>query len=288
VSATDLFFVETSQYEPFAVHRIPCRNSLGWTSILHVKIVAPSSRLLLRLFAPRGHFLARSLLSLPQQTYLTSFSLVYSISHGSASYFLTLLARLITKIDNSAFANNMFAASASSLQAEPVYPKNFADLGCTINSKSQIVQVSNEQEFIPYHISSDERESEIRMEAVHFCVRKAVAAAAASMGVREVFLTGGGGDVIMSTKPRGPHLRIFTSDLEHLKGKKNVLVVIGEHDQDPGIWKWKHVMTEGGIDGGTMVGLMQSLTKMIVEGAGLEEAIGSEQTTEGGEAAQAG
>jgi len=182
----------------------------------------------------------------------------------------------------------MFAASAFSLQAEPVYPKNFADLGCKMNSKGQIVQVSNEHEFIPYHISSNERESEIHMEAVHSCVRKAVAAAAAGMGIKEVHLTESEGDVIMSTQPRGPHLRIFTSDLEHLKRKKNVLIVISEHDQDPGIWKWKHVMTEGGIDGGTMIGLMESLTKMIMEGADLEEAIGSEQTTAAGEGAQAG
>lgn len=151
----------------------------------------------------------------------------------------TLYCRVLYADIFNTIINNMFAYNQhASLPLEPDFPTNFAENGYKVNAKGQIVQVSNESEFFPYHSTDNERFNEIKREAIHQAAREAVKEAAAEQGVKEYYLTGVNGDVIHTTKPYGPHLRFFATDLEELKHKKDVVIVIGEHTQDPGVWAW--------------------------------------------------
>ena len=153
----------------------------------------------------------------------------------------------------------MFRRSESNLPEDPKFPADLAALGFKLNEQGQFVKVSNESEFFNFFASDNERSNEKRKEVMHVCAREAVRQAAAEHGVVEVYLCGKDGKDISMTKPNGPHLRIFVTDLEVLKQKKDVVVVVGEHNQDVGIWACRSLMREGGIDGGSVVGLVKKL-----------------------------
>lgn len=150
----------------------------------------------------------------------------------------------------------MFRRLNNDLPEEPTYPTGLAELGFMIDDQGEFVTISNpdgpNQHFV-FFASDNERLNEVRKEAMHTAVREAVEKEMAAFGVKPVYLGGEDGATILGrVQPENKHIRIYATELEALKDKKDVIVVVGEHSQDPGIWAWRSVMREGGINKGKL------------------------------------
>jgi hypothetical protein len=147
----------------------------------------------------------------------------------------------------------MFVRQHKTLPADPAYPANLEELGFTVNQRGEFISTSaehNTQVYFNFFHTDNERVNEVRKEAMHTAARKAVKDELARLGVKEVFLTGDDGDLIEEEKPEGPHVTVYATDLDVLKEKMHVVVVIGEHNSDAGILAYRSLMREGGIDKG--------------------------------------
>jgi hypothetical protein len=157
----------------------------------------------------------------------------------------------------------MFVHTGENLPQDPDYPADLAKLGYKVNEEKQIVSISPEQHFFTFFHTSSARANDMRKEAMHESVRGLVMMDLADSGVVQVYLGGEKGKEILGEgvkdKPKEKHLSILATKLEELKGKRDVVVVIGEPSEDVGIWAWRHMMTEGGIEGGSAVGLVKKL-----------------------------
>ena len=157
----------------------------------------------------------------------------------------------------------MFIHTGENLPQDPDYPADLAKLGYEVNKEKQIVSISPEQHFFTFFHTSSVRANEIRKEAMHESVRGLVMMELADLGVVQVYLGGDKGKEILGVGAEGKlkekHLPILATKLEELKGKRDVVVVIGEPTEDLGIWAWRHLMTDGGIEGGSAVGLVKKL-----------------------------
>ncbi|KAK3111586.1 hypothetical protein LTR53_013004 [Teratosphaeriaceae sp. CCFEE 6253] len=91
---------------------------------------------------------------------------------------------------------------------------------------------------------------------MHECVRKEIMSRLGELGVKQLFVHKEG---FGEAKPDGPHVTILATELEALMGKKDVIVVVNEHMQDLGVWAYRMLMREPGIDGGSVVGMVKKL-----------------------------
>ena len=148
----------------------------------------------------------------------------------------------------------MFKRLNNDLPEDPTFSPDLAELGYKMNDQGEFVSISNpdgpNKHFV-FFVSDNERVNETHKEAMHTAVREAVEQEMAVFGVKPVFLGGEDGDLIMGRlQPEGKHIKILATELEVLKDKKDVIVVVGEHNQDPGIWAWRSASREGGINKG--------------------------------------
>lgn len=150
----------------------------------------------------------------------------------------------------------MFRRTSGNLPKDPYYPADLSGLGYRLNQHGQIVDAENPSEFFDFHHTDNERANNVRKEAIHTCVRKIVLCSLDEMGVKQLYVNG---DTFVEGKPEGPHTQILTTELEMLKNKHDVIVVVNEHMQDMGIWAYRLLMKEGGIDSGSAVGLAKKL-----------------------------
>ena len=157
----------------------------------------------------------------------------------------------------------MFVHTGANLPQDPDYPADLAKLGYKVNEEKQIVSISSEGHFFTFYHTSNPHANELRKEAMHESVRGLVIMELAELGVEQVYLGGEQGQEILSEgvkgKPKEKHVPILATKLEELKGKRDVVVVIGEPTEDVGIWAWRHLMKDGGIEGGSAVGLVKKL-----------------------------
>ncbi|KAK5728023.1 hypothetical protein LTR17_012220 [Elasticomyces elasticus] len=156
----------------------------------------------------------------------------------------------------------MFRRTSDNLPQDPAMPANLQALGYKVNGLNQFVKSGTPSgkpvEFFDFYHSSNERSNEVRREAMHECARKEVIAQLGKLGVKQVFMKG---EQFLDMRPDGPHVAILATDLDVLKYKKDVVVVVNEHMQDLGIWAYRMLMREPGIDGGSAVGLVKKLQK---------------------------
>ena len=154
--------------------------------------------------------------------------------------------------------SRMFARKTNGLPPDPQYPADLLELGFRVNEQGQFVKTINGEFFDFFHTDND-RANETRKEALHECARQVVIDELAKYGVKELYLTGEDGTEVVETKPGVKHTRILATDAKALSEKKDVLVVVGEHCQDPGIWAYRTLMKEGGLTSGSAVGLVEKL-----------------------------
>ncbi|KAI6817484.1 hypothetical protein KC327_g14348 [Hortaea werneckii] len=153
-------------------------------------------------------------------------------------------------------ASKMFRRTEQNLPQDPDFPADLHALGFKINEHGQFVKIDAPNTFFDFFHTDNERANEVRKERLHECVRQSVLSSLASQDVKQLYVFGGS---CSEAKPEGQHTSILTTQLEKLKTKQDVLVIINEHMQDLGIWAYRLLMREAGIEGGSAVGLMKKL-----------------------------
>ncbi|KAK5164356.1 uncharacterized protein LTR77_010052 [Saxophila tyrrhenica] len=157
----------------------------------------------------------------------------------------------------------MFVRTDKDLPVDPSYPADLTQLNYKLDDKGEFVKITNPEgpnKHFTFFISSSDRVNEVHKEATHTAVREIIKGELSKFGVRELFLAGGGGDEVLGgVQPKDKHMVVMTSDVEVLKEKNDVIVIVGELNQDMGVWAWRSCMREGGINGGSVVGMMKKL-----------------------------
>jgi len=150
----------------------------------------------------------------------------------------------------------MFRRTTENLPTDPHYPADLNALGFKVNESGQIVKNDTSGEHFDFYHTSSERANEVRKEAVHTCARKEVIERMGELGVKELFLHG---EKYERTKPKDRYVVILATELKELVGKKDVIVIVNESKQDLGMWAYRQLMREPGIDGGSAVGMIKKL-----------------------------
>ncbi|KAF2773823.1 hypothetical protein EJ03DRAFT_304383, partial [Teratosphaeria nubilosa] len=146
-----------------------------------------------------------------------------------------------------------FVRLGTNLPQDPSYPANLTDLGYTLNDKGQIVRTGTDQEFFLYYHTDNDRANEVHKEAMHETLRAVVEDQVYKLGMQYLHCRE---DTFGEGKPSDKAtIPILVTGVDKLKTKKDVIVIVGEHTQDLGIWSYRLTMNEGGIDAGTAVKL---------------------------------
>ncbi|KAI6805700.1 hypothetical protein KC367_g1691 [Hortaea werneckii] len=153
-------------------------------------------------------------------------------------------------------ASKMFRRTEHNLPQDPDFPADLHALGFKINEHGQFVKIDDPSTFFDFYHTDNERANEVRKERLHECVRQSVLSSLASQDVKQLYVFS---ESCSEAKPEGQHTSILTTELEKLKTKQDVVVIINEHMQDLGIWAYRLLMREAGIEGGSAVGLMKKL-----------------------------
>lgn len=135
------------------------------------------------------------------------------------------------------------------------FDHDLAKLGLTVTKDLEFVNITNGKHF-EYYITDSDRYNEVRKEAVHTAARERMVAELVAEGMQEVYLCGDGTEV-HAQKPDAPHVKILTTRLEELRGKTDVIVLVGEHNQDMGVFAYRSFMRHDGMKGASAVGLLK-------------------------------
>ncbi|KAK4495513.1 hypothetical protein PRZ48_013845 [Zasmidium cellare] len=149
------------------------------------------------------------------------------------------------------------------------YALELGELGFQLHDDGQIRSIHTDKHF-DYFFTEDEVTNDRRKEAVHDAVRRLVAEELAKYDIVPVNVAG------KEVGVQGKSVTLLATQLGKLSMKKDVIVVVGEaggggSGQDAGVWAYRSLMREGGLQKGSAVGLAEMLRKMGKEG-GVEEA----------------
>ena len=223
---------------PTALLKITCGLTCAQRHLIsHFPYSSANSTYLFLRSCHRDHIFT-SAFSLPTST----FSLQHSLT---PSFYLNSL--------HPTQQTTMFVRLDKDLPEDPSYPADLAALGYKVNETGEFVKVNDAEgthKHFTFFISDNGRVNETHKEAMHIAAREVVTKELAKLGVKEVYLTGESGAVLEEVKPEGPHLSLYATDLDALNGKNNVVVIVGEHNQDPGVFAYRMLMREGGIANG--------------------------------------
>lgn len=152
----------------------------------------------------------------------------------------------------------MFVRLDKNLPEDPSYPADLTALGYKVNENGEFVKISSPNEHFTFFISDNERVNEVHKEAMHIAAREMVAKELAQLGVKEIYLTGKDGAIVEEVKPEEKHLGLFATDLDLLGMKGEVVVIVGEHNQDPGIFAYRVLTRDEGMDKGEYTSILAS------------------------------
>ncbi|CAK1358900.1 unnamed protein product [Cercospora beticola] len=148
---------------------------------------------------------------------------------------------------------------------EPEYSTDLAAFGYHKNEKGEFVDNTTGEYFDFFHTDND-RVNDLRRGAYQECLRKEIAAELKEKhGITELFVTGADGTEISSSRPSGQNVSLLTTKVSELAQKRDIIIVIGESSQDCGVWAWRTVQREGGIDGGSVTGLASKMAARVVQ-----------------------
>ncbi|KAK0362399.1 hypothetical protein LTR59_008866 [Friedmanniomyces endolithicus] len=154
----------------------------------------------------------------------------------------------------------MFRRTSENLPQDPCFPADLHALGYKVNELGQFVEVEPAEgtaaDFFDFYHTDSERANEVRKEAMHECARKEILERLSELGVKPLFVYG---QKFTQVKPGVPYVSILATNLAVLKKKKDVLVIVNEHKQDLGIWAYRLLLWQAGIEGGSAVGMVKKL-----------------------------
>lgn len=159
----------------------------------------------------------------------------------------------------------MFRRLNTEIPEDPSYVADPQKIGLRVTEDGHFIDVDRENSktakdpFTTLYYSDNDRLNEVRREAIHACARARVAEELAGLGMKTFRVVG---DYLTATKHEdpeegSPHVEILASHAVELKQK--VVLVVGEQSQDLGIWAWRWLMREGGMGGGSAVGLVKEM-----------------------------
>ncbi|KAF2400315.1 hypothetical protein EJ06DRAFT_426015 [Trichodelitschia bisporula] len=154
----------------------------------------------------------------------------------------------------------MFRRFVASFPKDPVFKADMKTLGYQINEKDQIRSIEKPDQPYNFFITGNERYNEVHREALHICVRHVVSKRMAELGVAPHYLPD-----CTTTKPDGPHIPIFMTAPEILKTKKCIIVIAGDITKDLGIFSYRKVNGDDGIDSGTCIAVVKELKRLSEE-----------------------
>ncbi|GAB7359770.1 hypothetical protein MBLNU230_g6941t1 [Neophaeotheca triangularis] len=214
-----------------------------------------------------GHFAAHTRCDLSLFSQTTCINLKEYLTH-SVSLPLQFPALLFLATSLSPFnylqqaPSIMFRRLDTNLPKDPFYAADPKELGIKVNEQGQFIDANREKDEIAgdsfttlYH-TDNERANEVRREAVHACARAKVATELTALGMTTLHVSE---EEMTASKPDGgfPHVEVLTSQNAGMKNR--VVLIVGEHSQDLGVWAWRWLMREGGMDGGSAVGLVKNM-----------------------------
>ncbi|QIW99321.1 hypothetical protein AMS68_004839 [Peltaster fructicola] len=150
----------------------------------------------------------------------------------------------------------MFATRTAHLGTERPLPADFDALSLQVNEQGQITKQDSTEPF-KYRISKHQRIVTLHLEATLKAIRNYIADRLAKHDIAPIFLDAELG--ISRVVPSKPHVPIFTSDLDRLRTKNAVIILCGEHDQEPTILTKLGVTGELGIDRGSILSVVAHL-----------------------------
>lgn len=162
----------------------------------------------------------------------------------------------------------MFRRISVALPKDPKYPTDLDGLGFVLDGHGRFVDKITGQ-FFPLFKSDNERNNEVYTDASHTAVRKVVEHELASRyNVKKLFITGREGKDVEAIKRanKDPHVTILCTDRRALAKKSDVVVIIPDRNQELGIWSWRELLSFGGIQRGSVAGLVKKLQGLNLHG----------------------
>ncbi|GIZ38689.1 hypothetical protein CKM354_000209600 [Cercospora kikuchii] len=148
---------------------------------------------------------------------------------------------------------------------EPEYSTDLAVFGYHKNEKGEFIDNTTGEYFDFFHTDND-RVNDLRRGAYQECLRKEIAAELKEKhGITELFVTGADGTEISSSRPSGQNVSVLTTNVSELAQKRDIIIIVGESGQDRGVWAWRIVQREGGIDGGSLTGLASKVVARVAQ-----------------------
>jgi hypothetical protein len=149
----------------------------------------------------------------------------------------------------------MYRRLARSLPADHQIPQTLDDLGYFINEKQQIRSKANPDDLFNYKVSRDDRYNEMRRTVLHRIIRDEVSQRMTALNMSLLYLP-----QMTAAKPTTEqHLPIYTTNLEELKCKSRIVVVVPDNHSELGTWAFGDTLDEPGLEVGSAI----SLTRLI-------------------------
>ncbi|KAF2460665.1 Arb2 domain-containing protein [Lineolata rhizophorae] len=147
---------------------------------------------------------------------------------------------------------------------------SFKDLGFFVTETGHIRNIERPHEDFYYFHTTNERFNEVRCESLHACTRRKVLNRLAKLDVYPIFLPS-----LSTSKPQsGPYVPILATPPKTLKTKKRVFIVVNDTYQDLGIWSYRSLVREAGLEGGSAISLVRELLQRSVPDSVLHGADG--------------
>lgn len=151
----------------------------------------------------------------------------------------------------------MFRRLPNQLPRDPDYPSDLTKLGLFINSAHQLKQIDYPEDAYRFSVTTNERYNEVREEAVNNCLCEELVTRLSKLGVESLWLPS-----LSNDKPDVsdvPTLPVLATQLSKLRVAKRVIVVVGKLTEDLGVWNWKSVRGEAGVEAGTVISFVKDL-----------------------------
>ncbi|KAF2861518.1 hypothetical protein K470DRAFT_206446, partial [Piedraia hortae CBS 480.64] len=147
-----------------------------------------------------------------------------------------------------------FRRLSTDLPKDPVYPADLKELGFKQTDDGHFVNIET-GEYFAYRHTNNDRANEVRREAMTQCIRSAVFEALKEFDIKPLYCHG---DTYSETAD-GPAVPILTTSRQSLKAKREVVMLVGEYNHDLGIFAYRLLMNEGGMEEGSVIGLLKQL-----------------------------
>lgn len=157
----------------------------------------------------------------------------------------------------------MFRPTQNSLQEDyqfPCFKAELETLGFVINSDDQIRSITDPLKTFDYRHTNNELVNDVRREALHECIRNEITNRMIRHGIPPLYLPH-----LSPLKPAsGKSVPIYATPLDDLKSKKRIIVIINHEDQDLGVWAYRIIKGEGGVDAGSASGFVKTIRHRLL------------------------